>query len=186
MVAVSTFGSFEGKRVDQFTLTSDTGVEVDILSWGVVVRDWRVPVAGGKRSVVLGFPQFDNYPQHSPYFGAVVGRVANRIGGAKFELGGKTYAIAANEKGNTLHGGPEGWGRLVWDAAPDLAGLSEAEFEHFAELQQQVANAGSRHAADDAGDREAEERFKAKIVEVLREKGGWQKGRRPEIRGGRS
>ncbi len=69
--------------------------------------------------------------------------------------------------------------REVWDAAPDLAGLSEAEFEHFAELQQQVANAGSRHAADDAGDREAEERFKAKIAEVLREKGGMAEGAAP-------
>jgi DNA primase len=76
--------------------------------------------------------------------------------------------------------------REVWDAAPELAELSEAEFEHFAELQQQVANAGSRHAADDAGDREAEERFKAKIAEVLREKGAWQKGRRPDHRGERS
>ena len=46
MVAVKSFGSFEGKRVDQFTLTSTTGVEVDLINWGVAVRDWRVPVAG--------------------------------------------------------------------------------------------------------------------------------------------
>lgn len=84
MVAVSSFGIFEGKRVDQFTLTSDTGVEVDLLNWGCVVRDWRVPVNGAARSVVLGFDEFDHYPKHSPYFGAVVGRVANRIGGARF------------------------------------------------------------------------------------------------------
>jgi len=74
----------------------------------------------------------------------------------------------------------------VQEVAIDVSESSEAEFEQFAELQQQVANAGSRHAADDAGDREAEERFKAKIAEVLREKGGWQKGRRPDHRGGRS
>ena len=59
-VAVEAFGSYEGKRVEQFKLTSNSGVEVDIISWGVVVRDWRVPVAGGKRSVVLGFEQFDS------------------------------------------------------------------------------------------------------------------------------
>lgn len=121
MVAVSNFGSFGGRRVDQFRLVSTSGVEVDILSWGVVVRDWRVPVAGSTRSVVLGFEDFAPYPEHSPYFGAVVGRVANRIGGGTFTLDGKTYTTPANEGPNTLHGGPEGWAKLVWDAEPDDA-----------------------------------------------------------------
>jgi aldose 1-epimerase len=121
MVAVASFGSFEGKRVDQFTLTSDTGVEVDLINWGCVVRDWRVPVKAGNRSVVLGFEQFDTYPRHSPYFGAVVGRVANRIGGARFELGGKTYSIPPNEGTTALHGGPGSLAKLVWDAEPDDA-----------------------------------------------------------------
>ena len=121
MVAVKAFGSFEGKRVDQFTLISNTGVEVDIINWGVVVRDWRVPVAGGKRSVVLGFDNFDDYPKHSPHFGALAGRVANRIAGASFELEGKTYKLPANHGPNTLHGGPNGIGRHVWEAAPDDA-----------------------------------------------------------------
>ena len=77
MVAVKSFGSVNGKRVDQFTLTSTTGVEVDILNWGVVVRDWRVPVkTGGKRSVVLGLNSIEDYVQHSPHFGALAGRVA--------------------------------------------------------------------------------------------------------------
>jgi len=120
MVAVSNFGSFEGKRVDQFHLISDSGVEVDIINWGVVVRDWRVPVkGGGKRSVVLGFDSFEPYPLHSPYFGAAVGRVANRIGNARFTLDGKTYSIPPNEGKNALHGGAGSWGKQVWDAAPD-------------------------------------------------------------------
>ena len=121
MVAVKPFGTFEGKQVDQYTLTSANGVEVDLINWGVVVRDWRVPVKGGKRSVVLGLEKFDDYPKHSPHFGALAGRVANRIAGASFELGGKTYKVPANEAGSSLHGGPEGIGRLVWDAAPDDA-----------------------------------------------------------------
>lgn len=121
MVAVKNFGTFEGKRVDQFTLTSDTGVEVDILSWGVVVRDWRVPLKGGKRSVVLGFESFEPYPAHSPYFGAVVGRVANRIGKAQFSLDGTSYSIPPNEGENALHGGAQSFGKLVWDAAIDDA-----------------------------------------------------------------
>ena len=121
MVAVKSFGSFEGKRVDQFTLTSTTGVEVDLISWGVVVRDWRVPLKGGKRSVVLGFDNFDDYPKHSPHLGALAGRVANRVRGASFELGGRTYSLPKNDGQNSLHGGPQGVGRLVWDAAPDDA-----------------------------------------------------------------
>jgi DNA primase len=72
--------------------------------------------------------------------------------------------------------------RELRDAADALADVSEAEFEHFVELQQQVASAGSRHAADDAGDREFGERFKEKIAQVNREKGSWQKGRRPDHR----
>ena len=121
MVAVKPFGSYGGKEVQQFTLTSANGVEVDLINWGVVVRDWRVPVGGSMRSVVLGFEKFDDYPAHSPHFGAIAGRVANRIAGASFEVGGKTYHVPANEGPNSLHGGPEGLGRLVWDAKPDDA-----------------------------------------------------------------
>jgi aldose 1-epimerase len=121
MVAVKSFGSFEGKRVDQFTLISANGVEVDLINWGVTVRDWRVPVAGGPRSVVLGFDSFEPYPTHSPHFGSLAGRVANRVRGASFELDGKTYQLTANDSGQSLHGGPEGVGRLVWDAEVDDA-----------------------------------------------------------------
>ncbi len=121
MVAVKNFGSFGGKRVDQFTLVSSTGVEVDLINFGVVVRDWRVPVKGGKRSVVLGFEQLDDYAKHSPHFGALAGRVANRIRGAEFMLGGKSYKLPANNGANTLHGGPEGLGKQVWEAEPSDA-----------------------------------------------------------------
>ena len=114
MAAVKAFGTFEGKRVDQVTLTSDTGVEVDLISWGVVVRDWRVPVKGAPRSVVLGLESFGDYPVHSPHLGSLAGRVANRIGGASFTLDGKTYSLPANEGRAMLHGGAEGLGRQVW------------------------------------------------------------------------
>jgi aldose 1-epimerase len=121
MVAVKNFGTYEGRRVDQFTLVSTTGVEVDLINWGVVVRDWRVPVQGGKRSVVLGFEQFGDYPKHSPHFGALAGRTANRVRNASFELSGKTYHLPANHGASSLHGGPNGIGRVVWEAEPDDA-----------------------------------------------------------------
>ena len=123
-IAVSSFGEYEGKRVDQFRLKSDTGVEVDIIGFGVAVRDWRVPVKGAPRSVVLGFEDFPAYPAHSPHFGAVAGRVANRIAGSSFVIDGKTYSVPANEGPNSLHGGPEGLGRQVWDGEADSAANS--------------------------------------------------------------
>ena len=118
-ISAVAFGEHDGQRVDQFTLTSETGAAVDILSYGVVVRDWRVPLATGPRSVVLGFEHFAAYPAHSPYFGALVGRVANRIGGGVFEMDGHRYQLATNEGAHTLHGGPQGLGRLVWAAEID-------------------------------------------------------------------
>lgn len=129
-IASQKFGEFEGKRVDQFTLTSDTGVAVDIINYGVAVRDWRVPVAGGLRSVVLGFDNFPAYASHSPHLGSLAGRVANRIGGASFEVDGVRYNVPANERTHSLHGGPEGLGRIVWQAEPDEAG-NRVRFTHL-------------------------------------------------------
>jgi len=129
-VAVSGFGEHNGQRVDQFRLTSDTGVSVDIIGYGVVVRDWRVPVAGGERSVVLGFDQFDGYPAHSPHFGSLAGRVANRIKNASFELDGVTYNLPPNAGDLQLHGGEEGLGRQVWLGQVDSAN-NAVRFSHF-------------------------------------------------------
>jgi hypothetical protein len=72
--------------------------------------------------------------------------------------------------------------RELQEGADQLSDASDAEYEQFAELQQQVASAGSHHATDDAGDRESGEKFKEKIAQVLRDKGSWQKGRRPDHR----
>lgn len=129
-IAVSTFGDVNGKRVDQFHLKSDSGVEVDIIGYGVAVRDWRVPVAGGLRSVVLGFDTFEAYPEHSPHFGALAGRVANRIKDASFDLKGRTYRLPANAGALHLHGGPEGLGHQVWQGEADEAN-NTVRFTHF-------------------------------------------------------
>ncbi|MDB5506895.1 MAG: Aldose 1-epimerase [Devosia sp.] len=130
-VTVTEFGSYQGERVDQFRLSSDTGVEVDIIPFGVVVRDWRVPVAGGVRSVVLGFESFPPYLTDSPHFGALAGPVANRIAGASFELDGQRHDLRANEGKNSLHGGPDGLGRTLWQAEPD-SGNTTVRFSYHA------------------------------------------------------
>lgn len=120
-ISVLNAGEFDGQRVDEAVLQSDDGVCVNIMNWGVVVRNWQVPVADGMRSVVLGFDSFAPYPEHSPHFGALTGQVANRISGATFELDGKRYQLDANEGTSQLHGGPNGIGRRVWAMEPDSA-----------------------------------------------------------------
>lgn len=129
-IAVSTFGTHQGKRVDQFRLTSNTGVSVDIIGYGVAVRDWRVPVKGGERSVVLGFDTFDAYPVHSPHFGSLAGRVANRISASSFEIDGVMYRLPPNVGTLQLHGGEEGLGRQVWEGHANSAANS-VTFTHF-------------------------------------------------------
>lgn len=129
-IAVRRFGAFEGRPVDQFTLCGAGGVEVDLITWGVTVRDWRVPVGGTLRGVVLGFDSFAAYESHSPHLGSLAGRVANRIAGAGFDIDGVGYRLPANEGGSCLHGGPRGLGRVVWDAEPDEA-ANAVVFTHF-------------------------------------------------------
>lgn len=122
VIAIKQFGVYRDRRVDEAVLVSDTGVEVSLFNWGVTVRDWRVPVGNEMRPVVLGFEHFQDYPAHSPHFGSLAGRVANRIADAQFSLAGEIFALPANEGPNCLHGGPEGLGRVVWDMEPDSAG----------------------------------------------------------------
>lgn len=107
-------GSVDGQDVHEVVLTSQANVSIAILTYGALIRDWRVPVSGQLRPVVLGFDEVSLYGEHSPYFGAIVGRVANRIGGAKFSFDSTTCTLPANEGSNHLHGGPEGFGKRVW------------------------------------------------------------------------
>ncbi len=125
-LARKTVGTYQGETVEEITLVSDTGVELAILTYGALIRDWQVPVGGAMRSVVLGFDDFAPYPDKSPYFGAICGRVANRVGGARFTLDDKTYALVPNEGENQLHGGPGGFAKRVWsvaDQSPDSVTL---------------------------------------------------------------
>lgn len=112
-------GSIDGQAVHEVVLASGTGVRVSILTYGALIRDWRVPVGTHLRPVVLGFDDISLYADHSPYFGAIAGRVANRIGGARFSLDGAVYDLPANEGPNHLHGGPEGIARQIWQIAEE-------------------------------------------------------------------
>src|SRR5690242_14840390 len=114
------FGTLpDGTPVERWTLER-AGVRVRILSYGGVVQSVEVPDRDGRAgNVVLGFPGLDGYVDHpGPYLGALVGRYANRIGGARFALDGVTYTLEPNNAPNSLHGGPLGFDKRVWEVTP--------------------------------------------------------------------
>jgi aldose 1-epimerase len=117
---VRTFGTFEGRPVHEARLVSGTGVALDVLSFGGVVRDLRVPAADGvTRSVTLGFPTFEPYIENSRAFGAICGRVANRIRDARFTLAGTSHALDRNRGAHHIHGGRRGLGLQLWEMEAD-------------------------------------------------------------------
>jgi aldose 1-epimerase len=114
----------DGTAVDLFTLSND-GIEVRILTYGGAIQSLQVPDRHGKMAdVVLGYDTLDGYfSKDDPYFGALVGRYANRIASGRFELGGHTYTIPTNNGPNALHGGPRGFDKVVWKAKKVRAGI---------------------------------------------------------------
>lgn len=113
------FGKADGADVQLFTLTNANGLVLKVTSYGAIVTELHVPDKAGRMAdVVLGFESLEGYVKGSPYFGATVGRVANRIRDAKFTLEGKQYEVAANDGKDHLHGGVKGWDKVVWSATP--------------------------------------------------------------------
>ncbi len=107
-------GQYNGEPVYEVTLTNPTGVQVSIMSYGAIVRDWKVPTPQGLRSVVLGFPNYESYLNDVAHLGAIIGRVANRVSNAQFTLHQKKYSLQPNVGFDQLHGGPFGLSRRNW------------------------------------------------------------------------
>jgi len=108
-----------GQAVEIYTLRNSKGAEAAILTYGGIVQKLIVPDKYGKfADVVLGYDNLDGYLTNSPYFGALIGRYGNRIGGAKFAVNGTTYTLATNNGPNSLHGGLKGFDKVVWTARP--------------------------------------------------------------------
>lgn len=110
----------DGSAVQRLRI-SGGGISAAILTWGAVVQDlW---LEGHAAPLVLGFEAFDAYPAHSPYFGAIAGRYANRIRDGRFVLDGRVVQVETNFLGrHLLHGGARGIGKRLWriaDAGPD-------------------------------------------------------------------
>jgi aldose 1-epimerase len=118
-IAKSTFGSVDGKDVSLYTLTNTNGLVMKVTNYGAIVTELHVPDKSGKLDdIVLGYENLDDYLKSTPYFGATVGRVGNRIKNGRFQLDGKNYILAVNNPPNHLHGGKKGWDKVVWDAEP--------------------------------------------------------------------
>jgi aldose 1-epimerase len=127
-VTQAPFGMLGTKAVVKYTLSNKKGMSVAILNYGGIIQSLTVPDRRGHPdNVTLGFKDLagytsDAYVKSNPYFGAIIGRYGNRIGGAKFTLGGNPYTLDANHGPNTLHGGFTGFDKVVWDTATTSQG----------------------------------------------------------------
>jgi aldose 1-epimerase len=113
----------DGREVHLFSLVNAAGFRADIIDYGgIVVRLLAPDRAGHFADVTLGFDQLGDYLTRSATFGAIVGRVANRISGAKFSIDGQSYSITPNsgspEAPATIHGGRHGFDKVLWTATP--------------------------------------------------------------------
>ena len=116
----------KGEEVWELTLDNGT-VSCKIITFGAAVRTLTVPGRGGAVDVVLGYDTLAEYEENGGFFGAVVGRYANRIAGGRFVLNGREYTLARNDGPNHLHGGEVGYSHRVWtveEAGADRAVLT--------------------------------------------------------------
>ena len=114
------FGTLsDGKVATLYTLRNARGSQVQITNYGGIVTSIQGPDKNGALGdVALGFDTLQGYVKDSPYFGALVGRYANRIAQGRFTLDGKTYQVAKNNGPNHLHGGIKGFDKQLWKATP--------------------------------------------------------------------
>ncbi|HNP72473.1 MAG TPA: aldose epimerase family protein [Kouleothrix sp.] len=109
------FGTAEGAPVQRYTLTNDTGIAAEIMTYGGTLLALRAPDRHGRTAdILLGFDELEPYLGAQPYIGALIGRYGNRIAEGRFTLDGATYTLGRNNGPNNLHGGPIGFDRAVW------------------------------------------------------------------------
>ena len=107
----------QGQAVTAYTLENSSGMRAVIIDYGATLQSLQVRNRqGGLTDVVLGFDDMAGYEGQDAYLGATIGRMANRVGGAAFSLGGHRYPLFANDGANHLHGGRRGFDKYVWQA----------------------------------------------------------------------
>lgn len=115
------YGTVEGAAITQYTITNAKGMIVKLINYGATITDIITLDKNQQRgNAVLGFDSLSGYLQSgNPYFGCIVGRYGNRIANGKFTVEGKTYSLAKNNNGQSLHGGLKGFDKVVWTGAPN-------------------------------------------------------------------
>jgi aldose 1-epimerase len=122
-----TFGKLaDGTAVEAVTLTNAHGMKARVLAWGAILQELTVPGKKGPADVVLGYDSMDGYLKAPNYFGATVGRYANRIAKGRFTLDGKVYQLPINDGPNALHGGLKGFDKRLWTIAKVDSGAKSA------------------------------------------------------------
>ncbi len=118
-ISRKTWGSLpSGEQIEFYTFRNSSGIEAAITNYGGRLVTLKLPDRNGMfEDVVLGFDSLDGYIGKNPYFGALVGRYANRIANGEFSLDGHTYELARNNGPNALHGGVRGFDKVVWTGA---------------------------------------------------------------------
>jgi aldose 1-epimerase len=127
-VTKTDFGTLsDGTKVEAVTLTNSAGMSAKIMTLGATLQSLIVPDrVGRKDDVVLGYDTAQEYLTRPNFFGASVGRYANRIAKGKFSLDGKNYTLAANDGPNSLHGGTRGFDKRMWKI-DSVAGGADAK-----------------------------------------------------------
>lgn len=108
----------DGQAVDEYTLTNANGMVMKVITYGGIITSLTAPDKQGDFSnVVLGYDNLAQYQKENPFFGAIIGRYGNRIAKGKFTLDGTAYTLETNDGSNHLHGGVQGFDKVVWQAA---------------------------------------------------------------------
>jgi aldose 1-epimerase len=111
--------SITAQKITPHKLENKNGLSIEVLNLGGIIRSIKTPDRNGVfKDVVLGFEDYNHYLEEHPYFGAIVGRFANRIAHGKFTLEEKKYSLAQNNDTNHLHGGLSGFDKVFWEVKP--------------------------------------------------------------------
>ena len=134
-ITKDSFGQIDGEEVFSYTLKNNNGIEMVFTNYGGTILSVKSPDQNGRiEEVTLCYQSLDKLSSttNRPYFGCTVGRFANRIGKATFDLNGKTYNIAANNGPNHLHGGLKGFDQKIWSVKEiEQSNAVGLEFSYF-------------------------------------------------------
>jgi aldose 1-epimerase len=126
MITIQRFGTLpNGEPVNAYRVRAESGLSATFLNYGATLQSLILPDG---RDIVLGFDHLEDYLKPHAFFGAAIGRVANRIEKARFVIDGQNYKVSANEGVHALHGGPVGFDRVNWTASVEHQGV---KFTHI-------------------------------------------------------